>query len=152
MAAIAAGPDVAVKWMLGSLGLHEELAGAISEPIVAFLVAWSPTGPLVSGPARASLSIVRSAVAGTACVLTSRTTLVMVGACLTAIDPVVTLDALRDVNDADAVAARTLHPLDCRAHDVTPVSMLMSSSCSSGSAICSIIFVSISRTWPSAML
>jgi len=32
MAAIAAGPDVAVKWMPGSLDLHEEFAGAISEP------------------------------------------------------------------------------------------------------------------------
>jgi hypothetical protein len=39
MAAIAAGPDVAVKWMPGLLGLHEEFAGAISEPITAFLAA-----------------------------------------------------------------------------------------------------------------
>jgi pimeloyl-ACP methyl ester carboxylesterase len=39
MAAIAAGPDIEVKWMPGSLGLHEESAEAISEPIAAFLAA-----------------------------------------------------------------------------------------------------------------
>jgi pimeloyl-ACP methyl ester carboxylesterase len=39
MAAIAAGPDVAVKWMPGSLGLHEEFAEAISEPVASFLAA-----------------------------------------------------------------------------------------------------------------
>jgi hypothetical protein len=85
-------------------------------------------------------------------VLTTRATFVMVGAGITAIDAPLSLDALPDVNDADAVAARTLHAVYGRAHDGTPVSMLMLSSCSSGSAICSIIFVSISRTCPSAML
>jgi pimeloyl-ACP methyl ester carboxylesterase len=39
MAAIAAGPDVAMKWLPGSLGLHEEFAAAISEPIASFLAA-----------------------------------------------------------------------------------------------------------------
>jgi pimeloyl-ACP methyl ester carboxylesterase len=39
MAAIAAGPGVAVKWMPGSLGLHEEFAEAISEPVASFLAA-----------------------------------------------------------------------------------------------------------------
>jgi hypothetical protein len=37
MAAIAASPDVVAKWMPGSLGLHEEFAEAISEPIASFV-------------------------------------------------------------------------------------------------------------------
>jgi len=37
MAAIAPGPDVAVEWVPGSLGLHEEAAEAVSGPVSAFL-------------------------------------------------------------------------------------------------------------------
>ena len=37
MAAIAPGPDVAVEWVPGSLGLYEEAAEAISGPVAAFL-------------------------------------------------------------------------------------------------------------------
>lgn len=42
--------------------------------------------------------------------------------------------------------------LDGHAHGVTPVSTLMSSCSSCGSARCSMMFVSISRTWQSGML
>ncbi len=37
MAAIARSPDVAVEWVPGSLGLHEEAAEAIGGPVAAFL-------------------------------------------------------------------------------------------------------------------
>ncbi len=37
MTAIAPGPDVAIEWVPGSLGLHEEGAEAVSGPVAAFL-------------------------------------------------------------------------------------------------------------------
>ena len=37
MAAMAVGPDVAAEWVPGSLGLHEETAGATGERVAAFL-------------------------------------------------------------------------------------------------------------------
>ncbi len=54
-------------------------------------------------------------------------------------------------NDTDAVAAGAFHSINGHSHGMAPVSV-MSSSCSCGSARCSIMFVSMSRTWESGML
>jgi len=93
-----------------------------------------------------------SAVTSAAGVLATGAGLVVIGAGIAAVDAPVPLHALVHVNNADTVAARALQPLDGHAHGTTPVSALMSSSCSCGSVICSIMFVSISRTWQSGML
>jgi pimeloyl-ACP methyl ester carboxylesterase len=37
MRAISSGPGVKVRWVAGSLGLHEEMADAIAQPVAAFL-------------------------------------------------------------------------------------------------------------------
>ena len=84
--------------------------------------------------------------------LAAGTFLVMIGAGVTTENTAVPLHALLYINDSEAVAACTFNPIDCHAHAVTPVSMVMSSSCSWGSTRCSVMFVSMSRTWQSGML
>ena len=107
--------------------------------------------PLLTGPP-AARSTGRSAVAGAAGVLAASAGLVVIRARLTAVDAPVSLHALVRAHDANAVAARALNLVDGHAHGVTPVSALMSSSCSCGSMRCSIMLVSISLTWQSGML
>src|ERR1700758_106674 len=53
-----------------------------------------------------------------------------------------------DAYDANAVAAGAFHSINGHSHGIAPVSV-MSSSCSCGSARCSIMLVSMSRTWES---
>jgi hypothetical protein len=93
-----------------------------------------------------------SAVAGAAGVFAAGAARVVLGTRLAAIDATVALYAVLHADDANAIAACTLNLIDCHAHGVTPVSVLMSSSISWGSMRCSIMFVSISRTWQSGML
>jgi hypothetical protein len=61
-----------------------------------------------------------SAVAMTPGVVAPCPVLVVFGADLAAINAAIALDALADVNDADAIAARAFHPLDGYSHDSTP--------------------------------
>jgi hypothetical protein len=93
-----------------------------------------------------------SAVAHAAGVLATNAALVVIGARIAAIDVAVLLDAFLHLDNAHAVAARALYPFHHYGHGLTPGSLLMSSSDSCGSIRCSIILVSISRTWQSGML
>jgi len=76
---------------------------------------------------------------------------VVVCALVAAIDSAFALHALFDAYDANAVAAGAFHSINGHSHGIAPVPVI-SSSCSCGSATCSIMFVSMSRTWESGML
>jgi len=94
----------------------------------------------------------RLPVAGAAGVMAALAVLVMIGAGVSTVNAPVPLHAVVHADDTNAVAARTFHLFYRYAYGVTLVSTLMSSSCSCGSVRCSIMLVSISRTWQSGIL